>query len=187
MQYDFQIIVSAQPFSNFQINTFSNWLIFKLTNFQIDLFSNLNTMKQGLKIAIGGDHAGFEYKQAIIEFLVANEVKDFGPYSDASCDYPDFAHPVASAVESGEFDFGILICGSGNGVAMTANKHHGIRAAICWNEELAERARSHNDANIICIPARHISLDEAKKIVEVFFSTEFEGGRHANRVDKIAC
>jgi len=149
------------------------------SNFQID------TMKQGLKIAIG--HAGFDYKQAIIDFLTANEVKDFGPYSDTSCDYPDFAHPVASAVESGDFDFGILICGSGNGVAITANKHQGIRAAICWNEELAERARSHNNANIVCLPARHISLDEAKKIVEVFFSVDFEGGRHANRVDKIGC
>jgi ribose 5-phosphate isomerase B len=144
-------------------------------------------MKQGIKIAIGGDHAGFEYKQAIIELLSLAEVNDFGPFSPASVDYPDFAHPVASAVESGEFDFGILICGSGNGVAITANKHQGIRAAICWNEELAGLARSHNDANILCLPARFISLDEAKKIVETFFSTEFEGGRHANRVNKIAC
>ncbi len=144
-------------------------------------------MKEGLKIAIGADHAGFDYKQGIIDALTANEIKDFGTYSSASVDYPDFAHPVASGVERGDFDFGILICGSGNGVAMTANKHQGIRAAICWNEELAERARSHNDANILCIPARYISPEEAKKIVEVFFSTEFEGGRHANRVDKIAC
>jgi len=144
-------------------------------------------MKEGLKIAIGADHAGFEYKQGIIEGLTTEEVKDFGTYSSASVDYPDFAHPVASAVESGEFDFGILICGSGNGVAITANKHQGIRAAICWNEELAERARSHNNANILCLPARHIPLDLAKRIVEIFFSTEFEGGRHANRVDKIAC
>jgi ribose 5-phosphate isomerase B len=90
-------------------------------------------------------------------------------------------------VESGEFEYGILICGSGNGVAITANKHQGIRAAICWNEELAERARSHNNANILCLPARYISLDEAKRIVEVFFNTDFEGGRHANRVNKIAC
>ena len=144
-------------------------------------------MKEGLKIAIGADHAGFDYKQGIIDALAANEIKDFGTYSSDSVDYPDFAHPVASGVESGEFDFGVLICGSGNGVAMTANKHQGIRAAICWNEELAERARSHNNANILCIPARYISPEEAKKIVEVFFSTEFEGGRHANRVDKIAC
>jgi len=144
-------------------------------------------MKTGLKIAIGGDHAGFEYKKAIIEALASNEVKDFGPYSDASCDYPDFAHPVALAVESGDFDFGIVICGSGNGVAITANKHQGIRAAICWNEELAERARSHNDANILSLPARHIPLDLAKKITEIFLETAFEGGRHATRVGKIAC
>jgi ribose 5-phosphate isomerase B len=144
-------------------------------------------MKQGLKIAIGGDHAGFEYKQAITDFLSGQEVKDFGPYSADSCDYPDFAHPVADAVETGEADLGILICGSGNGVAMTANKHQGIRAAICWNEELADRARSHNNANILCLPARHISIDTAKKIVEIFFTTEFEGGRHSNRVDKISC
>ncbi|MFI5139912.1 MAG: ribose 5-phosphate isomerase B, partial [Sphingobacteriales bacterium] len=140
-------------------------------------------MKEGLKIAIGADHAGFEYKQAIAEFLSAYEVKDFGTYSPASVDYPDFAHPVALAVESGNADFGILVCGSGNGVAMTANKHQGIRAAICWNEELAALARSHNDANIVCIPARFISVEEAKKIVELFLSTEFEGGRHANRVN----
>src|ERR1700709_1201829 len=144
-------------------------------------------MKQGLKIAISADHAGFDYKQGIMDSLNTVEIKDFGTYSSASVDYPDFAHPVALAVESGEFDFGILICGSGNGVAITANKHQGIRAAICWNEELAERARSHNNANILCIPARYISPEEAKNIVEVFFSTEFEGGRHANRVNKIAC
>jgi len=142
-------------------------------------------MKEGLKIAIGGDHAGFEYKQAIAEVLSSYEVTDFGTYSSASVDYPDFAHPVALAVESGNADFGILICG--NGVAMTANKHQGIRAAICWNEELAALARSHNDANIVCIPARFISLEEAKKIVGLFLSTEFEGGRHANRVNKMAC
>jgi ribose 5-phosphate isomerase B len=144
-------------------------------------------MKKGLKIAIGADHAGFDYKQGIIDSLTPNEVEDFGTYSSDSVDYPDFAHPVALAVENGEYDFGILICGSGNGVAITANKHQGIRAAICWNEELADRARSHNNANILCIPARHISLDLAKKITEVFFTTEFEGGRHANRVNKIAC
>jgi ribose 5-phosphate isomerase B len=144
-------------------------------------------MKKGLKIAVGGDHAGFEYKQLLIAALAGNEVKDFGPFSGESCDYPDFAHPVALGVESGEFDFGVLICGSGNGVAMTANKHQGIRAAICWNEELAERARSHNDANILCLPARHIPFDTAVNIVKIFLDTEFEGGRHATRVGKIAC
>lgn len=144
-------------------------------------------MNNGLKIAIGADHAGFEYKQQIADSLGENELKDFGTYSSASVDYPDFAHPVASAVESGEFDFGILICGSANGVAITANKHQDIRAAICWNEELATLARSHNNANIVCIPARFISIDEAKKIVHTFLSTAFEGGRHANRVNKMAC
>ena len=120
-----------------------------------------------LKIAIGGDH--------------------FGTFSSDSVDYPDFAHPVASAVESGEFDFGILICGSANGVAITANKHQGIRAAICWNEELASLARRHNSANIVCIPERFISFELAQSIIEIFFTTEFEGGRHANRVNKISC
>jgi ribose 5-phosphate isomerase B len=144
-------------------------------------------MKEGLKIAIGADHAGFDYKQGIAESLNVKEIKDFGTYSSASVDYPDFAHPVAAAVENGEFDFGILICGSANGVAITANKHQGIRAAICWNEELAVLARSHNNANIVCIPARFISIDEAKKIVATFLSTEFEGGRHATRVNKMAC
>ncbi|MDN3550600.1 ribose 5-phosphate isomerase B [Mucilaginibacter aquaedulcis] len=144
-------------------------------------------MKQGLKIAIGADHAGFDYKQALQEVLPAEGLKDFGTYSDSSADYPDFAHPVASAVESGQFDLGILVCGSANGVAITANKHQGIRAAICWNQELAQLARMHNNANIICIPARFITIDEARKIVDTFLSTDFEGGRHATRVGKIAC
>jgi len=144
-------------------------------------------MTKGLKIAIGADHAGFDYKQALSVDIPADQLKDFGTYSSSSVDYPDFAHPVASAVESGECDLGILVCGSANGVAITANKHQGIRAAICWNEELAVLARSHNNANIVCIPARFISIDEAKKIVEAFFTTEFEGGRHATRVGKISC
>ena len=144
-------------------------------------------MKADLKIAIGADHAGFEYKVAIAKWLNAENLKDFGTYSLDSVDYPDFAHPVASAVENGEFDFGILICGSANGVAITANKHQGIRAAICWNEELASLARRHNNANIVCIPARFISIVEAENIVKTFLSTDFEGGRHANRVNKISC
>jgi len=144
-------------------------------------------MKQGLKIAIGADHAGFDYKQALQEAFPAGEIRDFGTYSNTSADYPDFAHPVASAVESGECDLGILVCGSANGVAITANKHQGIRAAICWNEELAQLARMHNNANIVCIPARFITIDEARKIVDTFLSTDFEGGRHATRVGKIAC
>ncbi|MBS7565921.1 ribose 5-phosphate isomerase B [Mucilaginibacter sp. Bleaf8] len=140
-----------------------------------------------LKIAIGSDHAGFSYKQALLEWLPNALVKDFGTYSTDSTDYPDFAHPVAAAVESGEFDFGILVCGSANGVAITANKHQGIRAAICWQQQLASLARQHNNANVVCIPERFISLDEAKSIVETFLTTEFEGGRHANRVNKMSC
>jgi len=144
-------------------------------------------MKTGLKIAIGADHAGYDYKNALAGNITTAEIKDFGTYSADSVDYPDFAHPVSLAVESGEFDFGILVCGSANGVAITANKHQGIRAAICWNEELAVLARSHNNANIVCIPARFISIDEAKKIVNAFLFTDFEGGRHTNRVNKISC
>jgi len=144
-------------------------------------------MKDGLKIAIGADHAGFNYKQAIAAMLTMADVKDFGTYSGDSVDYPDFAHPVALAVESGEYDFGILVCGSANGVAITANKHQGIRAAVCWNSELASLARQHNNANIVCIPARFISIDEAKAIVKIFMNTSFESGRHANRVNKMSC
>ncbi|MEO6522445.1 MAG: ribose 5-phosphate isomerase B [Mucilaginibacter sp.] len=140
-----------------------------------------------LKIAIGSDHAGFAYKQELLNTLQVKELKDFGTYDTSSVDYPDFAHPVASAVESGEYDLGILICGSANGVAITANKHQGIRAAICWNEELAALARQHNNANIVCIPERFISFETAQQIVETFFTTEFEGGRHANRVNKMHC
>ncbi|MDB5283257.1 MAG: rpiB [Bacteroidota bacterium] len=142
-----------------------------------------------MKIAIGGDHAGFDYKAEVIKYLSAKgmEVKDFGPYVNESCDYPDFAHPVATEVEKGNFDFGILICGSANGVAMAANKHQGIRAAIVWQKELAQLARQHNNANIICLPARFISLDEAKEFADLFLNTVFEGGRHEKRVNKIAC
>lgn len=141
------------------------------------------------KIAIGGDHAGFEYKDKLIPVLeeLGYEVKDFGTYSSDSVDYPDFAHPVAEAVESNEYDKGILICGSANGVAITANKHQGIRAAICWNEELAALARQHNNANILCLPARFISPEEAEKITKIYLSTDFEGGRHSRRVGKISC
>jgi ribose 5-phosphate isomerase B len=145
-------------------------------------------MKEGLRIAIGADHAGFDYKQALAAALTtASEIRDFGTYSVDSVDYPDFAHPVALAVESGEYDLGILVCGSANGVAITANKHQGIRAAICWNTELASLARQHNNANIVCIPARFLSIYEAKEIVNTFLSTDFEGGRHANRVNKMSC
>ena len=140
-----------------------------------------------LSIAIGSDHAGFEYKELLRDFLNSSKIKDFGAYNSDSADYPDFAHPVADSVESGEFEFGILVCGSANGVAITANKHQGIRAAICWTEEIAELARKHNNANVLCIPARFVSQDLAKAITKKFLTTEFEGGRHANRVDKISC
>ncbi len=139
-------------------------------------------------IAIGCDHAGFVYKDSLAEMLRAQgiEMQDFGTYSADSVDYPDFAHPVAEQVESGRADLGVLICGSGNGVAITANKHQGIRCALCWNEELAALARQHNNANIIALPARFVSAELAQQMVQVFITTEFEGGRHNRRVSKIA-
>ncbi|QHL88047.1 ribose 5-phosphate isomerase B [Nibribacter ruber] len=142
-----------------------------------------------MKIALGGDHAGFQYKEMLKAQLeeLGHEMKDFGPFSEASVDYPDFVHPLSTAVENQEHDLGILICGSGNGVAMTANKHAGIRAALCWNKELAELAKSHNNANVLCIPARFVSEEVAKDMVTAFLTTPFEGGRHQNRVAKIAC
>lgn len=142
-----------------------------------------------MKIAIGSDHAGFEYKEALKDWLESNgyTVKDYGAHSTASADYPDFAHPVANAVEQQEYELGLLVCGSANGVAITANKHQGIRAAICWNEELASLSRQHNDANVLCLPARFISPQEAQNILKRFLTSGFEGGRHANRVNKISC
>jgi len=142
-----------------------------------------------VKIAVGGDHAGYEYKEKLVKSLVdaGYEVKDFGPDSNASVDYADYVHPLSTSVESGEYAFGIVICGSGNGVAITANKHQGIRAALCWNEELAGLGRSHNDANVLAIPARFITYELAEKMATTFLTTEFEGGRHKTRVDKIAC
>jgi ribose 5-phosphate isomerase B len=139
-------------------------------------------------IAIGCDHAGFDCKEDLISFLEGEgmKYKDYGTYNKDSVDYPDFAHPVALSVESGESAFGILLCGSANGVAITANKHAGIRAAICWGEELAELARKHNNANIICIPARFVRDGDAEKMLDVFMNTAFEGGRHSNRVAKIS-
>lgn len=139
-------------------------------------------------IAIGGDHAGFTYKSMLKEVLADEgyQIEDFGPHSDASVDYPDHVHPLAKAVTKQEAEFGILICGSGNGVAMTANKYPQIRAALCWEVEVAKLAREHNDANILCIPARFVSEEVAKEMVKVFLSTKFEGGRHQTRVNKIA-
>ena len=140
-------------------------------------------------IAIGSDHAGFDYKEDLISFLEGKGLSftDFGTHSRESADYADFAHPVSAAVENSEAAFGILLCGSANGVAITANKHQGIRAAVCWGEELAKLAREHNNANVICIPARFVREGDAEKMVNIFMATAFEGGRHAIRVNKIAC
>lgn len=140
-----------------------------------------------MKIAIGSDHAGFKLKEKVRKYLLEKglEVKDFGTYSEESVDYPDFAHPVANAVENKEVDFGIIMCGSGNGINMAANKHKGIRAALSWNAEIAKLARQHNDANILTLPGRFIEEVEALKAVDVFLETVFEGGRHQKRVEKI--
>jgi ribose 5-phosphate isomerase B len=141
------------------------------------------------RIAIGCDHAGFDYKENLKKWLESNGyvMHDFGTHSKESTDYPDFAHPVAEAVETKQYDLGILVCGSANGVAIVANKHQGIRAAICWNEELATLARQHNNANIVCLPSRFISYAEAEKITDRFLHESFEGGRHERRVSKISC
>ncbi|MBQ7449673.1 MAG: ribose 5-phosphate isomerase B [Paludibacteraceae bacterium] len=144
-------------------------------------------MISSLRIALASDHAGYNLKLKVIDHLKKQgaEIKDFGCYSTESCDYPDFAHPMASAVENGDFDFGITICSTGNGICMTANKHQGIRAALCWDEPIARLARQHNNANVLGLPANFISEELALKMVDIFFSTEFEGGRHERRVNKI--
>ena len=140
-----------------------------------------------LRIALASDHAGYPLKQQVIAHLRDKGVtiQDFGCYSTDSCDYPDFAHPCAQAVENEEFDFGIVICSTGNGIAMTANKHQHIRAALCWDLPLAQLARQHNNANILALPANFVSQEKALSIVDLFFQTEFEGGRHKRRIDKI--
>lgn len=142
-----------------------------------------------MTISLGNDHAGPAYKNAITEYLASQSIKviNHGTDSEDSVDYPDFVHPVATDVENGTSDFGIIICGSGNGANMTANKHQGVRSALCWNTELVALARQHNDANVLSIPARFVSQDEALDFVKVFLETDFEGGRHQNRVAKIAC
>ena len=142
-----------------------------------------------MKIAIGSDHAGFALKAKLITILEAEgyQVKDFGCYSEDSIDYPDYAHPVANEVEQDAAVLGVLICGSGNGISMTANRHQGIRCALCWTPEIASLARQHNDANILSLPARFISEELATEILHAFLSAQFEGGRHATRVGKIAC
>lgn len=139
------------------------------------------------KIALASDHAGYSTKQELLKFFAQKGIKttDFGTFSTESADYPDYAHPLAEAVENKHFDFGISLCGSGNGINMTVNKHQKIRAALCWTAEIAKLARLHNNANICSIPARFVTIEEAIEIVEVFLTTEFEGGRHTNRINKI--
>jgi ribose 5-phosphate isomerase B len=140
-------------------------------------------------IAMGADHAGVTYKQEVKDWLEKKgyQVKDFGTYTTDSVDYPDFAHPTAASVETGEAAFGILFCGSANGVAITANKHAGVRAGLCWLPEIAQLTRLHNDANMICVPARFVSIESAIEMIDAFMTTAFEGGRHQGRVDKISC
>lgn len=140
-----------------------------------------------MKIAIGNDHAGPDYKFEIIKFLKSKNisVENYGTNSESSVDYPDFVHPVAKAVNDKEADLGILVCGSGNGVCMTANKYEKVRAGIAWNDEIVKLMKLHNNANILCIPARFVSINETLNFVELFITTDFEGGRHQNRIDKI--
>lgn len=147
----------------------------------------MNILKQNIPVALCSDHAGFDLKCAIADWLDAHQIayRDFGTHSSESCDYPDFAHPCAEAVEKGECYPGIAMCGSGNGIGMTLNKHQGIRAALCWTVELARLARQHNDANVLVLPARFIPQELALEIVDAFLHTEFEGGRHQRRIDKI--
>ncbi len=140
-------------------------------------------------IGLAADHAGYNLKEIVKVFLIEKgiECKDFGTYSSQSTDYTDYAHPLALAVESKQVQLGISLCGSGNGINMTVNKHAGIRAALCWNKEISELARLHNNANICSLPARFVNVEEAKEIVTIFLKTDFEGGRHQNRIDKIPC
>ena len=147
----------------------------------------MNILKPDVPVGLACDHAGYELKQFVIDLLSQKGIpyKDFGTYSAESCDYPDFAHPLAFAVESGECYPGIAVCGSGNGINITLNKHQGVRAALCWIEEIARLARQHNDANICVMPGRFIDHDTARRIVEAFLDTDFEGGRHQRRIDKI--
>lgn len=142
-----------------------------------------------MNIAIASDHAGVQYKKELVEYIgqLGHQVQDLGPYNEDSVDYPDFAHNLAETVLAKKADLGIILCGTGNGVAMAANKHQGIRAGLCWNPEIASLIRQHNDANILALPARFVSVDEAKAIVKTYLETPFEGGRHQRRVDKIAC
>jgi ribose 5-phosphate isomerase B len=142
-----------------------------------------------MKVAIASDHAGVEYKEKLVVYLKSKgiSVKDFGPSNNESVDYPDYAHPLAESISKNETNFGVLLCGSGNGINMSANKHQKVRSALCWKKEIAELARLHNNANVIALPARFLSFDEAREIMDTFLNTSFEGGRHLRRVNKISC
>jgi len=155
----------------------------------IRIFTVLTNSILIMKIAIGNDHAGTEYKLAIVGLLKSMqiEINNYGTDGSDSVDYPDFVHPVATDVDRGTVNFGIIICGSGNGASMTANKHIKVRCALCWTKEIVALARQHNDANILSLPARFISLPQALEMVKVFLETEFEGGRHERRIEKIPC
>ncbi len=145
-------------------------------------------MNNSLRVAVGGDHAGFHFKEAIKKYLIEKGflITDHGTHSESSVDYPDYVHPLAEQIEKGDADLGVLVCGSGNGVCMTANKHQGIRAALVWNNELAALARKHNNANVICFSERFLKLESVLEMLEIFLHTSFEGGRHENRVNKIS-
>lgn len=142
-----------------------------------------------MKVAFASDHAGYQLKKHLIEVMENKgyECVDFGTHSEESCDYPDYAHPAAESVERGECEFGIAMCGTGNGIAMTLNKHLGIRAALCWLPEIAALAKQHNNANILVLPARFVSFEEADRILDAYLNNSFEGGRHQRRIDKIPC
>lgn len=176
------MLVNKNSFVQVFIFTF---IIIPVSGYKIT--KNYIVLMKKFHLAIGCDHAGFQLKEVIKSYLIEKgyKIKDFGVYSEERADYPDFAHPTAEAVVKKECDYGILICGSGNGVNMSANKHKGIRSALCWTSEIAKLARLHNDANIIALPARFMTEEEAKRSVDVFLTTEFEGGRHTDRVKKI--
>ena len=152
------------------------------------IFQNIMKPINELRLAFCSDHAGYELKMKIIEYLkpkMPAEMTDFGAFSAEPCDYADFAHPMAAAIERGEFDFGFAFCGSGNGINMTTNKHQGIRSALCWMPEIASLARHHNNANAMSLPARYISFELAAEMVDIFLAADFDGGRHQTRIDKI--
>ena len=161
----------------------------RLLRLTLNFIISSNQLKRVMDLAIGSDHAGFDLKEKLKVYLeeCGHTLRDYGCPSAESVDYPDHAHPLAVAVENGEHDLGLLMCGGGNGINMSANKHQGVRSAVCWTPEIAQLARQHNNANVVALPARYLSEEEARSIVDAFLSEEFEGGRHERRVEKISC